>query len=1552
MSTHVALAFDTTEVVPWKGGEIRSWPVEMKPGETVTVTAEQQGIDIYIEVVDPAGKPLLRMDNPNGAWGVEDVAWVAEESGTYRVEVTSSSPNDAPGKVALRISEPRSASAEERKQSTAFFHWSEGDRLRRQGEHRAASGRLEQALSIWHDLEDPDREMQLLVRLGKVAELQHAAERARRHYENGGKIADASNNMKRRVLFENLLARVALDQNELEVAKQHIDAALAMAQKSKDPLSVAKVQTNLAPWLYKSGRIDEAVRLYLELGRFWEEQQRPLENAEILQNLGTLLTVGGHVDQAVSLLRRSAELQALGRDEVGRLHSEINLGDALFQSRAFHDAYAVLADAESRLGSTPIAPRYQARLYLYKALAHSRRTVPGLTPEEKLGEVLAHLDAARTITKQAGLSRGTALVDFNEAVVQMRGGRSTRAFELFQNVYQAFDGPSDDAKRSQALLGMAMAQRRLGQMEEALEYARRALSKVETFRTALSSRQLRLWFLASKDRYFEELTEILFGLHLEGAEPPSGPGYLDRAFDTVQARRARGFLDSLDESMLRSRVDSSVLEAERRTLEALREVDLALRAPDVESLADLEAERRRLLLELDGVRGKMRQDDPQFAVVTRPKSLSVESIQEHLLEPGDRLIVYGLGEERSFVWSLDKAGPLRGDELASREELAEAVDEALRAVRTVSPERRPHRERALRRLGSLLLDAALKSGDRPERLILVTDGMLDRVPFSALRLSASPGSGQDPEESSPAAEHFVIEEFEVVSIPSIAALDALRREAPRRPSPHYGRLVVGDPVYSLDDERLQAQDQDQGQDPGRGRHAEPREDTGRTEHDTVRAAARRAGLSGEWRRLEFSGREADALADPRPLQQSLVLKGFDARKGETLKDRLQGSRLIHFATHGVADGRRPELSALVLSLVDPSGRPINGYLYAYEIYGMRLSAELVVLSACETGIGPTIAGEGVQGLSRAFLYAGAPRLVTSLWSVDDESTAEWMTSLYRRMSEDRLRPSAALRAVQVDFIRSASQGALAWSEPYYWAPFAFWGDWRSDVARATASDSGPIEKEETGAASLDSKGTDVDFPIGGQGSGEISSDPDQYVNGIDIDTGRVVGRASEPEDAETALSDLDLHPRVALNLQWWAEHHSVDDPLRLPVFSVDPDRLDQAGWVALFGPDVTPEIEEALAPLLRLRSRQAGRRYMDPIRLKDGATSMAFRRDHEIGFGPADPDVLPYYILLVGDPERVPFELQYSLDVQYAVGRLHLDSADEYRRYAELVERLETDPPPTRDAAIFGVAGPEPEEILLSEALVRPLARRLGTLKDESPSSPALRVISSTLKRDFEALLRDPPGFLFAAGHGLFCRSDHPHIETFLGALVCSDHHLSGTLDARSYVSGRDLDRLRPDLQGLITFLFACYGGGAPRFDTFRENATGPISEVAPRAMVSHLAKRMLAHGAQAFVGHVDRAWSLSFDWSTGRGDQTKIFDSVCRQLLSGARLGHALEWINQRYAEGAAELTEYAERITLEPGDGERIRRIRKATLDARNYLVIGDPAVRLPGFLSLHKD
>jgi CHAT domain-containing protein len=207
--------------------------------------------------------------------------------------------------------------------------------------------------------------------------------------------------------------------------------------------------------------------------------------------------------------------------------------------------------------------------------------------------------------------------------------------------------------------------------------------------------------------------------------------------------------------------------------------------------------------------------------------------------------------------------------------------------------------------------------------------------------------------------------------------------------------------------------------------------------DAAVVGVRGAGGGGSLPRLPFARREADAIVAAAGVDSAFRAVDFQASRETALSGALEGFRIVHFATHGLLNAKRPELSGLVLSLVDERGRPRDGFLRVRDVYDLRLPADLVVLSACQTALGEDVQGEGLVGLTRGFMHAGAARVVASLWPVDDVATAELMRRLYGRMLREGTRPAAALRDAQMEMAAEAP-----WRDPYYWAGFVLQGEWR------------------------------------------------------------------------------------------------------------------------------------------------------------------------------------------------------------------------------------------------------------------------------------------------------------------------------------------------------------------------------------------------------------------------------------------------------------------------------------------------------------------------------
>ncbi len=450
-------------------------------------------------------------------------------------------------------------------------------------------------------------------------------------------------------------------------------------------------------------------------------------------------------------------------------------------------------------------------------------------------------------------------------------------------------------------------------------------------------------------------------------------------------------------------------------------------------------------------------------------------------------------------------------------------------------------------------------------------------------------------------------------------------------------------------------------------------------------------------------------------------------------------------------------------------------------------------------------------------------------------------------------------------------------------------------------------------------------PVDKQGTSELQS----------LDTARLVAEAMGAE----ARQDLQQHAD-------WARRvgQSAFDVMA----GVDPLDLSQAGWAVIFAERADPRIREALEPLLAHRRSQAGalyREFVGPDGYREGDTKQSLLARCGVGPGPVDPQQIPYYVLLVG--AEIPFAFQCQLDVQYAVGRLAFDHVSHYRRYAEGVLDVEQGRAcRPRRAAVFGPRN-EGDDIgaLAHDRLAQPLAQAIAGERGWAVE-PALGE-QATRSRLLGLLGAQAPALLFTAGHGVAIDRGDLRQEAFQGALVCQEWrkslHPSPSLS--EVVAGRDLAH-DADLRGLVVFSLACFSAGTPRHNGFVSLDPKQARLLADADFVAQLPQRLLSHPggpALAVIGHVDSAFPHGFAWLP-TGVQNQAFISATRLLLHGAPVGRAMECFGQRYAELSAELGELHENESLGfPPDPQEVQRIWLGTRDARGYVLLGDPAVRV---------
>ncbi len=478
-----------------------------------------------------------------------------------------------------------------------------------------------------------------------------------------------------------------------------------------------------------------------------------------------------------------------------------------------------------------------------------------------------------------------------------------------------------------------------------------------------------------------------------------------------------------------------------------------------------------------------------------------------------------------------------------------------------------------------------------------------------------------------------------------------------------------------------------------------------------------------------------------------------------------------------------------------------------------------------------------------------------------------------------------------------------------------------------------------------------------------NKDEPLYFNGIDGTTGSY----DVPPMTGEALAAIIQGESPPENLGELDQKRDAAYPIKPPN---DPARLDEAGWAVVFPAAADAVVKEALWELLELRREQAGDRfkiYEGNDGYRPGETKAEFLDRHGVGRGPADPEQMPYYVLLVGSPEQIPYEFQYQLDVMRAVGRIHFDSVQDYANYAHNVVRAEKGEVKLgRQATFFGVANPDDRATALSARyLVDELYRRLDK---KQPFSKRTSTDQETREYSFDWQLErflagqatkaqlthllgggQTPALLFTASHGMAFHQDDRRQLPHQGALLCQDwpgpKEWQKPIKQDFYFAGDDLTA-EANLLGLITFHFACFSAGTPRLDQFAmHQLKDRRAAIAPHSFLGALPTGLLRHGALASIGHVERAWGYSF-LSPRAGKQVGTFETALHRLLIHDPVGLVVEDLNMRYAELATELADVFEEMRWEPGSVNpyELAALWTTNNDARAYIVVGDPAARLP--------
>jgi tetratricopeptide (TPR) repeat protein len=786
----------------------------------------------------------------------------------------------------------------------------------------------------------------------------------------------------------------------LASTRQVLDLQRALGDRRGE----ARTLNNLGVLAYDRGDFGAAFAAYEPALALERELGDRLREAALLHNLGTAYYGLGDYERALRHFEPALQI----RRAAGAGKGEVRTGVMIAATRFRLGETAVALDLGRRAAAAASAAadrqgELRARLLLGQLLAAGE-------PAAALAELTRARDLARLLEDR--LNEASALRLLGEAHLALgQPEPAVRSLEPALGLARAARSP---ARAVEALTALARAERRLERPGEARARTAEALQLIEALRTTETDPDLRASFLAAQRAAFELEIELL--MELERQHP--GEGHARQALAVSERARARSLLDLLQEARtdVREGVEPALRDRERLLLARLNaKAGQLAELPGGPAAAGrrraAEGEIRAVLDELSQVEAQIRRRSPRYAALTRPPLATSGEIQG-LLDGETLLLEIWLGAERSYLWAVDRQS-VTAVELPPRAKIEAAARELYRRLSVLAPGDDRLAPAAAELSGMLLGAVAGKLGDR--RLIVVADGALQYIPWGALPI---PDPHPAPAGAGLAGVLPLLARHEILNAHSASAV-ALQRRLPRR-APEAGAVaVLADPVFDAADPRLA------------------------TAAGPAAATARRAAAGGAARstasaflRLPWSRREAEAIAAAVPDARSLVALDFRASRATALSPELSGYRIVHFATHGILDTRTPALSGLMLSRLDERGTPQDGFLGLREVYNLRLGAELVVLSGCETALGKEVQGEGLVGLTQGFLYAGARQVAASLWRIEDRATAELMSRFYRGLLTDGLPPAAALRQAQL-----AVRQEKRWRSPYYWSGFVLQGDW-------------------------------------------------------------------------------------------------------------------------------------------------------------------------------------------------------------------------------------------------------------------------------------------------------------------------------------------------------------------------------------------------------------------------------------------------------------------------------------------------------------------------------
>jgi CHAT domain-containing protein/tetratricopeptide (TPR) repeat protein len=1027
--------------------------VELDAGQAIEMSARQSddaAIELRWNTLGASTPRILQTEVGRSAR--LHVTLVAEAASVWTVEIAAS----AAGKAAsygFTLGQVHTAAVADRARASAAELFSQAQALRHAEDKDAATRAAtayEAAIAQARQAQDSCALRQIHVALAGLrhdtgdAAGQGAAARAALQSVCADDLAEQA-------LAERLLGSAYINQGNFAAGVGATERAVALFHQTADMPNQALALRNLGLAYAESGEVEKALattRSALKLAETVGDRRLQITTRG---DIAFQLNARGEYAAAIEAYRQTLDdLRAMPNpmtESVARINLGIaygQLGDVDEAARAYAASetaataagcWSCLAEIAADQGDTLLdngkpdeaAVAYRRALDIATEHQLLRQRAEAQRGLGRCAMAAQDWTQARSLLESARVELHRTHAVVNEAVVQaMLGdlenhqGHLAAARQNYLTALTLARQAANQTWQTVAKASLARIAEQGGDLDGARRYIESAVAAIESERARINAPDLRTSYFGTMRSYFELYVDIL--MQLDHRQP--GQGHAAAALIVAERARARALQDQLTERAINvdKDIDAALLAQEHAAADHLHALAYRLgeSADDAKTRVALQAGIDEASRQLDQARGRMRAANPRYAELVHPTALTLSEIRRTLLDDDVSVLEYWLGEQRSYLWLLTRntvdgyilpprrqieqaAGALR-DKLAagaavaagaSMEQLVARGEAETAAIRTLA-----------RHLIEQSLPDAVQARLRPT-LVIVADGELQSLPLGLV------GGLRDDVAATSAADSIV------AYLPSLGSLRGLRMQ--QRSSRDRGALaILADPVFRADDSRV------------RGREAA-------LAHASDASLLRSQSVDGvgALQRLPNTRAEAQAIAALATPAASWVALDFAANRQAALAATWSNYASVHFATHALVNPVHPELSGIVLSLYDANGNAEDGFLRMNDIYNLHMPVELVVLSVCESALGKNLGAEGISSLARGFFYAGAQRVVASLWPVDDRASAALMQAFYRGLLQRGETPARALIDAQRE-VRADPR----WQSPFYWAGFVLQGDWR------------------------------------------------------------------------------------------------------------------------------------------------------------------------------------------------------------------------------------------------------------------------------------------------------------------------------------------------------------------------------------------------------------------------------------------------------------------------------------------------------------------------------